>query len=224
MPHPNGAELTPDAGTAAGADGSAPGRPDGRFLAVRMVGHWHSRYEVWAWIGLSHLPRTVHQALGPEALAAVRRLRLVLLDRFTAPGTRLGSAEVEPVAAAVRACGEWWPMPEIGRLMVRDISGLDVPAVWGLEALRHHLRPEMVFTRDVLNDLDRSRSLAKTLAAAGDLLDQLRAAIGGPYAPDKPKPSAAKLIVAWRSFEAARARSGAITVLPLFGMKATVKR
>ncbi len=201
-------------------DGNAQDQPASRFLVVRILGHWDTRYSAWAWVGLSNLPRAVHQDLDREALQRVRRLRLVLLDHFTS-GARLGWAEIESVAAAVHACGEWWPMPEISARMVRDICGLDVPVAWGLEALRRHLRPEMVEARDHLGDREKTSILLKTLVAAGDLVNELHAAIGGRYANGRAKPSAAKLDLVWRRFDAARAKSGGITLLPLFGSSTT---
>ena len=201
-------------------DGNAPDQPANRFLVLRMLGHWDRRYVIWAWLGLSYLPSAVRQDLNPEALRAVRRLRLVLFDRLVAAG-EVGSAEIQPVASAVHACGEWWPMPEIGPRMVRAASGLDVPAVWGLEALRRDLRRELCDARDILDDRDKSNSLVKIVAATGDLVNELRAAIGGRYANGWPKPGVAKLDRTWRRFDAARAKSGAITVLPLFVVPAT---
>jgi hypothetical protein len=190
-----------------------------RFLAVLILGHWDARYPTWAWLGVTHPPAEVWDELNPDAVAAVRRFRLTLLHRFVAD-RRLGSEEIEPVAAAVNACGGWWPMPESGdRWTVREPGGLDVPAVWGLEALRRHLRPEMVDARDQLKDRDRALNIAKTLAAAGDLLDVLRAAIGGRYAHLQPKPTAAMIERAWKRFDTARARTGGMTVLPLFGVR-----
>jgi hypothetical protein len=200
-------------------NGGGPDRGASRYLVVQMLGHWDTRYPAWAFVGLSCLPRAVYQDLGPEALAAVRRLRLVLFDRFTTAG-QLGQAEIEPVAVAVHACGEWWPIPEISARMARDISGLDVPAVWGLEELRGCLRREMVDVRDHLNDRDRAKNLAKTLAATSDLVSELCAAIGGRYASRTAKPTAFKLDLAWRRFDAARAKSGGIMLLPLFGTQA----
>jgi hypothetical protein len=99
-------------------------------------------------------------------------------------------------------------------------DGLDVPVVWGLEALRRHLRPEMVEVRDHLNDRDRSNNLAKTLGTTGDLLNELCAAIGGRYANGSAKTNAHKIELAWRRFDVARAKSGGIILLPLFGTQA----
>jgi hypothetical protein len=203
--------------------GNASDNSTSGFLAALILGHWDARYPTWAWLGVTHPPAEVWDDLGPDAVAAVRRFRLVLLRRFVADG-RLGSEEIEPVASAVNACGGWWPMPKSDdRWTVREGCGLDVPAVWGLEALRRHLRPEMVDARDNFNDRDRSSNIAKTLGAAGDLLDVLRAAIGGRYAHLQPKPTSAKIERAWKQFDNARARSGGITVLPLFGVR-TVPR
>jgi hypothetical protein len=200
-------------------DGNGPGRPASRYLTVRMLQHHDAHYPAWAWVGLSYLPRDVHQDLNSDALAAVRRLRLVLLDRFMAAGM-LGSAEIEPTAAAVNACGDWWPLPKIGARMVRSVSGLDVPAVWGLDAFRRHLRSEMADAHHTLNDRDKVSSLAKTLEAAWNLANVLKAAIGGRYANGEVEPSAAKIEAAWRRFDAARGRSGGLIVLPIFATHA----
>jgi len=146
----------------------------------------------WALLGLRDLPEVVADRLDGDASAELRRLRRAILMHL-AYGDALTRAQVEPVAEAVNAGRIVWPMPRFGpHVGARDLSGLDVPALWGMQAA----------SAELWRGRERPNR-ARHLVAAERLCGALAAAIGPPYAARFTRPSLAAVQAAWIAWQRA---------------------
>lgn len=174
---------------------------------------WAPEYR-WALIGARWVSPAVGFMLSRKAELALSALAMGLYQH-ECEGRGFDITLIGRAAAEVNRCGDFWPGHGCKSYEAMGLTGMDMPAAWGVQSIRNDL--ELLFA-DVACGTDRGCTLSEVgeaRDAADAMLDLLSNGIGSPFASGPPTPGTGRREAAWKRFHRTLGIVAPVMILPV---------